>query len=1534
MFRITQLKKAILFLSFILISASGFSQKAKQFDEDVEKYPEVVAEMFPSNVSDNDKALISKFIGEWGSGTFTNTEKAEIANISNAFLSKKARNIHYWLFWRCLLSFKKTENSGTGYDVWIKAMVAAGQDRKSTPTSLQTLMNATLALLDKHLIYTSAGNDWKCSNNDFRFDFTDDQLSVIVGNCDLYCYSKGDSIMIGQTSGRYSVNDQRWRGNGGMVTWERAGIAPSEVSARLGEYSINMKQSQYEADSVWITYSTYFSAPVLGKLIDRVRHNSSPEAALFPEFITYNKKFIFKDLYPGITYEGGISVQGSRVIGAGTDDEKATIQIQKSDSLRMDIKSKSFLFRKDRVNARNVSLNIYMNEDSIFHNNLQFVYLVEASEASFIRSDAASSQAPYNNSYHKLDMNFEQLIWKTDEPLMSMSMMKGSAVGRAQFRSQNYFDQQYFESLQYYDAVHPLVAIRQCAAKWGSETFPSEVYANHIRRSVSDARVQLIEIAKLGFIIFDSDKDEATVQPQMHDFMAAAAKKTDFDVIDLRSLVNAPERNAMLNTNNHDLIINGIERFMVSDSQQVTITPKNQQVVMKKNRAIDIKGRINAGQIQVHGDSLYFDYDTFKIDLFKADSLYMFVPTGEKDRLGKPRYRRLKTAVEKLSGNIQIDQPGNKSGRENTVGFPILYSDSASYVFYESSDISGGVYSAESFFFELDPFIIDNIDNFPKESLELNGRFASAGIFDDMRQTLRVQPDYSLGFVFENSDSAISTYKVAKLIAEVRMSNEGLEASGKLDYLTTSIQSDDIKFYPDSMNVSEAKNLTISKQTEGTEYPELQSERSRIHWEPKDEKMYIYKKDKNFNLYNPETQFDGSLLLTPQNLSGKGRVDLGTADIRSDSITFKANTFASDTSVFRLKTVKDGPYQVVTVDSVRSEIDFNTRKGKFIPGKDYALVQFPSNKFSAYIDGMIWDMDDEKIHIGTLDTVTRPIKNPVDFKYQYPGEGKGARYFSTARDADSLNFVASRATFNLKSGDMNAEGVTLVKSSDAIVYPSDGKLTLNPDGSLEIIRNARVVFNDNLKQHTVHSADIKMLGRRQYSGFGKYDYIDETDKLSVIDMSWIGTDNNGKTSAKGNIPIDESFMLNPYFRYQGDMILSSDNQFPEFDGAIQIVEECETLRPDWFKIKSQVNPNNISFDIDEAPVNIKNNKIYNGLFLTNDSSRIYPAFFSSRRNYSDNPLIQVSGKLTYDRDSMTYFIAPESKLRNRDTIGNLFAFDRDRCIFSGEGKLSLGMNHGQVATDVVGRITHNRQATSLDVMMSLDFLFDDALAAMIANKIDSFPTLTGVDMQRPVFVRGMNEWLGVTKAQTYRRDALMGKVRNFPAELNKTLVLTQLQMHWNQSSRSYRSTGKIGVGNLFGHQVNRLVDGFVEISKRSGGDVMDIYLKLDDRNWFYFGYTRELMQVISSDRAFNERLMKLPEKQRKSDDKRPSFTYMIASSDKLEQFMRQFNRREITTDQVPTVIQDVSRPETTTPAPVAPVQVQAEEEETPIIEVE
>jgi hypothetical protein len=160
----------------------------------------------------------------------------------------------------------------------------------------------------------------------------------------------------------------------------------------------------------------------------------------------------------------------------------------------------------------------------------------------------------------------------------------------------------------------------------------------------------------------------------------------------------------------------------------------------------------------------------------------------------------------------------------------------------------------------------------------------------------------------------------------------------------------------------------------------------------------------------------------------------------------------------------------------------------------------------------------------------------------------------------------------------------------------------------------------------------------------------------------------------------------------------------------------------------------------------------------------------------------------------------------------------------------------------------------------------------------------------------MNEWLGVSASNTYRSAALLGNVERLPEELSsKTLVLTHLQMYWDYETNVFRSYGKIGIGNIMGHQINRMVDGMVTIQRRTVGDEIDIYLRMDNDTWVFFSYTRESMMIGSSERALTELIANTSERRRQLRP-RPSaasglrFAYMLPTTTRVDLIKRNFQQ--------------------------------------------
>jgi hypothetical protein len=84
------------------------------------------------------------------------------------------------------------------------------------------------------------------------------------------------------------------------------------------------------------------------------------------------------------------------------------------------------------------------------------------------------------------------------------------------------------------------------------------------------------------------------------------------------------------------------------------------------------------------------------------------------------------------------------------------------------------------------------------------------------------------------------------------------------------------------------------------------------------------------------------------------------------------------------------------------------------------------------------------------------------------------------------------------------------------------------------------------------------------------------------------------------------------------------------------------------------------------------------------------------------------------------------------------------------------------------------------------------------------------------------------------------------------------------------------------------VKGYVEITKKRSGDILDIYLEINDKQWYYFNYSRGLMQAISSDDEFNKIIteMKPDKRTQKGEKGEESYRYNVGTVKKKKDFVR------------------------------------------------
>jgi len=373
-------------------------------------------------------------------------------------------------------------------------------------------------------------------------------------------------------------------------------------------------------------------------------------------------------------------------------------------------------------------------------------------------------------------------------------------------------------------------------------------------------------------------------------------------------------------------------------------------------------------------------------------------------------------------------------------------------------------------------------------------------------------------------------------------------------------------------------------------------------------------------------------------------------------------------------------------------------------------------------------------------------------------------------------------------------------------------------------------------------------------------------------------------------------MLSPYFDFQGKVNLAARDRFLTFDGGARIVHDCR-IRKEWLRFTAQLDPENISIPVPEQAQNVALNKIFSGSMVTRDSTHIYPAFLSGRKDYFDTNITWASGVLIYDPESESYIITSPDKLTDQSFPGPYLRLERSNCLLYAEGPVDLTLDFGQVSLSAAGNAIHRVEEDrfSLDLVLGIDFPFSPEALGIMGNEIDSLPSLEPVDLSRDNYRMAMRNLLGREQADRLEQQlVLLGVYEEIPPAWEHTIFFNELPLEWNQETRSFRWNGKVGIGNIGNIQVNKKVDAYIEMVERGSGDIFDMYLRVDDRTWYYIAYNPGTLQVLSSNRKFNDLVMNLKESERKVKVGRGEspYAYSLAAQRRLDLFLDRFMEYE------------------------------------------
>lgn len=1479
---------SLIFLGFVLAS---FTTKAKPFNQDsIVSISEIDLLMdHPSLNNKEKKAFEEKFQQFWNKAQTSSAKRDSILSICKKFRKKRARIVpDFYDYFNSLILFNEKGLSGKDYSNWEKGLLNELSKPKVKLKNINEFLKQTNNLLKDQLLYKSFSTEWKTRSNDFHYIY-DDTLKIVFNSTELVCYSQKDSCSIYNTSGAYYPFEKKWKGEKGKIAWTRSGKSPSDEYAEFKGYKLDITKPKIEIDTVQYKNKLLFKDFVSGSLIEKVNIVKNPASATYPRFKSFEQNISIDSLFENISYKGGIAIQGAKFIGKGNSEQPATIKLTRNDTLFIEASSEHFSFSNNKILGKDTEITLHLDTFKIYHPNLYLKILTEDKVLILTRDGTGMSQSPYFNNYHNLLMDFGILHWKMDENIIHFKKMKGASHRLAKFESINYFTNNHYMRLQGMDDKHPLVLLYKFAKYTYSNTFTTEEYANYIKKPISQTRQQVIGLSFQGFLNYDASEDEITIEKRSGDYISAAMGRQDYDVIHFSSNTEKLQDDATLNLKNFNLQINGVDQVSVSNSQNVSFIPRGGKLLVKQNRDFEFSGLVKAGPLNMYGKNFNFSYDDFKVDMGLIDSLKAYIPSDDQGQFARRNAIFLENIVKNATANLLIDDPSNKSGNEYLEQYPIFNSYDSSYLYYEKAYIHNSVYKKDNFYIKVDPFTIDNINKLSDQDLQFQGEFKSGGIVPNFRETLIVNNDNSIGFAHSIDESGVLVYNKATFTDSLFLNNDGLWGKGTFTEKNTKIVSDHFIFLPESAK-GQAESYTLLAQNTPFSHPDISGKNIWVEWQSNKDQFKIQSqgKDSPLNMYEGHASLSGIVNITNTKMSGSGEMVYANGSFTSSHFNYYGSKIIADTSQFKLLSGNEAGY-LFKAEMCNAIIDLSIQRSDFKSTISGNYSSFPSNNYICQLNSFKWNMTNDQIEFGSEELAnlnqlweTGKIKSLSKTSYN--------TFISTHFDQDSLSFETPYAIYDTTNYTIAAKFVDKLKIADADIIPLNGNITVENDGYLAPLSNCKILADTLEHFHEITDALVEVKGRRNYTGSGFYTYKDELDEEQEIYFKEISVDSTGQTIASGTVPDAMSFTLSPDFDFRGEAHLSAREEHLRFNGETQIHNKCDNIKNRWLTFNAPINPRDIMIPIDTIGRDKEDIKIFNSLYLTNDSIHIYPAFLSTRKFYTDNPLLTVDGYLTYNKTKNLYQVGSEQKLKNQEQSGNMISYNMNNCNLNGEGLINLGVKLGHVKTTAAGTVDYDsdKEKVNLITCLGFDFYFSELLLKMM-NKNFSNSVQRPSNLNNEHFLKTFPLILPEIEA-----DKIIKEIKEkssydaLPDTIKQTLFFNRVKLEWNAKKKAYYSLGELELGSIFNTTHNSIVKGKIEIRKSRRGNRMYLYMELEDGNWFYFEYQNQVMFMRSSIHEINIAMEEVKEDERRFRDpvSRLNYLYLLAPMSKVTRFKK------------------------------------------------
>ena len=1317
------------------------------------------------------------------------------------------------------------------------------------------------------VLHSSTSFQWMFGEGQFIYLY--DSIPKIYSNeIHLYCKSEKDSISIEGTKGYIDLLSNKWYGVGGSSDWSKHGISKDSIWVSLNKYTIDLKKRNFEANKVELMGSLQHNQEYLiGRYFDGLSSSPYRESAIYPSFISNKDSVYYYSIFEDIDAKGCLELSGNRMIVFGRHQQDIQLVFYENDQAFVEATAKRFKIQESRIFSQKAKVKILWNNDSIVHPQLKLLYNNINKNLSFERVKINLGLSPIRSSYHQLDCFFDRMVWNRDSAALFFLNNGDSKSYPAVMESFDFYHESRFQDIASLATRYPVFMIRTMSRENDDQNeFTLEDIAQYYNCSISDADILMTDFTVLGFVDYNRDENVIHLNEKLFNFLDAKLEKRDYDGLKIiSSESNKP--NAKMDLTSGALSVTGVSIVELSDSNKVSVFPYGGDLVVNQNRDFTFDGVVETGRFALYGKNINFVYDSFELAFNNIDSLQYAVPSDLYDNIGRPINWAVNTVISDLVGTLSIDAPNNKSGLIDYPEFPKLKSVKDSYIYYDS--IKDGVYERDLFSFRVDPFQLDSLLIIDTYGLEFPGNLNAPSIFPLFRDTLTLNDDLELSFIHEIKSKYAVYQGKGSFTNKLHLNNSGLSGEGTIYYLNSVTETDSVYFYPNQVLAS-ADKYDISEQISPFNIPKVSVSNANIDWRPYLDEMKSSNRVELFECYQDNYDFDGSIILSPDDLSASGEFYYDNALFASDYFIFQSADFTADSSLFILFD-KEGVDKVLIGRYLFSTLDIDEGFGSFETFTDSSEVELRKNMYELQFDLMEWDRSNQSIYFT-----------------QY-GDDNGT-LLSLDPCQDSLKLSASSGQYDLLNYELNVNGVLQILMSMATVIPDSSHVHILANGEIDFLENASFsIHTETTTQYDFYNAELYIHDANNFSGKATFDYVDLEGINQKIDFSNLVMSNQVVRGASSILEID-SFYLNPYYSFKGKVILDSSKDYLLFDGETRIHLSCDKLNRSWIPFNTYVDPDNVIIDLKTDKKRAKKKPLYSGIMI--GANEFYPSVLGHSKKIKDFELIGARGYVNFDEYDRAYIVASKKKIKNRSTFGNITFYYPDECTLYSEGEINLGEHSGLLNVEAFGFLLSNmnRQTLSGTIDLSLDFLLHHKVVNMICTAIYNSSLTELVDQSSLLHQEMLEHQLGRRLLRKYNLKKAAGK-RFIPSNFEHTFYFPQLNMTWSPKTSSFISDYELPINNIGGQKIDLMVPGVLEIQPRLSGDKVNLYIEVSPGQFYFFTYQKGIMNIFSSDQEFNTLVSNLPYRLKKQRGKRKfgDFRFDLGDNKSLIKFLNRIN---------------------------------------------